>query len=141
VKASPLNPFSADGVPLARRFQRFIRKNETSGSPGLLFLRVGAGMGLIVCVLLPIVLAVFGVLDVVQTVSGILLLCGLWAIVYGIMFGKISDRLYDVGAGIIVIAISTFVFLPVQYVVGLVLISIIAIVLTAIAMPRKMRAP
>ena len=100
-------------------------------------MKVGSGLGLIVCVLLPIVLALFGILNVVQTFSGILLLCGLWAIVYGITFGKLRDRLYDVGAGVIVIAISTFVFLPVQYVVGLVLISVIPIVLTSIAMPRK----
>lgn len=100
-------------------------------------MKVGSGLGLIVCVLLPIVLALFGILDVSQTVAGILLLCGLWAIVYGVAFGKVRDRLYDVGAGIIVIAISTFVFLPAQYVIGLVLISVIAIVLTSIAMPRK----
>ncbi len=94
-------------------------------------------MGLIVCILVPVVLLLFGVLDVVQTVSGILLLCGLWAIAYGVVFGRIADRFYDVGAGVVVIAISTFVFLPIQYVAGLVLLSIIAIVLTSIAMPRK----
>ncbi len=94
-------------------------------------------MGLIVCILLPIVLLLFGVLDKLQTISGILLLCGLWAIIYGVTFGKITDRLYDVGAGIIVIAISTFVFFPIQYVAGLVLISIIGLVLASVAMPRK----
>jgi predicted MFS family arabinose efflux permease len=98
---------------------------------------MGSGMGLIICILVPVVLLLFGILDIVQTASGILLLCGLWAIVYGVAFGKIADRLYDVGAGVVVIAISTFVVLPLQYVAGLVLISIIAIVLTSIAMPRK----
>lgn len=94
-------------------------------------------MGLIVCILLPVVLLLFGVLDKLQTVSGILLLCGLWAIIYGVIFGQIKDKLYDIGAGIIVIAISTFVFFPIQYVAGLVLISIIGLVLASVAMPRK----
>lgn len=94
-------------------------------------------MGLIVCILLPIALLLFGVLDKLQTVSGVLLLCGLWAIVYGAMFGGIKDRLYDVGAGIIVIALSTFIFFPVQYVAGLVLISVIGLVVASVVMPRK----
>lgn len=100
-------------------------------------MKIGSGMGLIICILVPVVLLLFGILDIVQAVSGILLLCGLWAILYGAVFGKIADRFYDVGAGVVVIAISTFVFLPLQYVAGLVLISIITIVLTSIAMPRK----
>jgi predicted MFS family arabinose efflux permease len=99
-------------------------------------------MGLIVCILLPVVLLLFGVLDKVQTLSGILLLCGLWAIIYGVAFGKVKDRLYDVGAGVIVIAISTFVFFPAQYVAGLVLISVIGLVVASVAMPRKrVKAP
>jgi hypothetical protein len=100
-------------------------------------LKVGSGMGLIICILVPVVLLLFGILDFVQTLSGVLLLSGLWAILYGAVFGKIADRFYDVGAGVVVIAISTFVFLPLQYVAGLVLLSIIAIVLTSVAMPRK----
>lgn len=94
-------------------------------------------MGLIICVLAPIVLLLFGVLSILQTVSAILLLAGLWAVVYGLMFSGIGSRLYNVGAGIIVVAISTFLFLPLQYVAGLVVISIIAIVIASMTTSRK----
>jgi hypothetical protein len=80
----------------------------------------------------PIVLLLFGSLTVSQTASGILLLAGLWAVTHGLVFGRASDRLYNIGAGIVVVAISTFIFFPVQYVLGLVLIAVIAIVLAAV---------
>jgi len=99
--------------------------------------KIGPGMGMIVCILVPIVLLLFGILTIMQALAGILLLSGLWAIVYGIVFARLRDRVYDIGAGIIVIAVSTFVFLPVEYVLGLVLISVIAIVLTSITMTRN----
>jgi hypothetical protein len=92
---------------------------------------------LIICFLVPIVLLLFGILTILQAIAGILLLSGLWAVAYGIIFARLRDRLYNVGAGIIVIAISTFVFLPIEYVLGLVLISVIAIVLTSITMTRN----
>jgi len=100
-------------------------------------LKIGPGMGLIVCVLLPIVLLLFGILDVLQTASAILLLGGLWAITYGIVFGKVGSKLYNVGAGVVVVSVSTFVFFPLQYVLGLVLISAIAMVLISVAATRK----
>lgn len=94
-------------------------------------MRVSFGLGLIVCVLVPIVLLLFGVIDISQSASAILLLAGLWAVVFGLAFGRGPDRLYNVGVGLIVIAISTFLFLPLAYVVGLVLIVVILIVLAA----------
>ena len=100
-------------------------------------MKVGPGMGLIICVLLPLVLLLFGILDVTQTASGILLLGGLWAIAYGVLFGVARNKLYNIGSGIIVVAFSTFVFFPLQYVLGLVLISVMAIVVTSIATTRK----
>jgi hypothetical protein len=100
-------------------------------------MKIGIGMGLIVCVLLPIVFYLFGVLHGWQPVSAILLLCGVWAVTYGIAFGGIRNRLYNVGVGIVIVAISTFIFIPLQYVLGLVLISIIAIVVTSVAMTKN----
>lgn len=100
-------------------------------------MKIGPGMGVIVCVLLPLVLLLFGILDAAQTLSGILLLGGLWAIAFGIMFGKRGNRLYNVGSGIVVVAFSTFIFFPLQYVLGLVLICAIAIVLISVATTRK----
>jgi hypothetical protein len=95
-------------------------------------LKISFGMGLILCVLVPIVLLLFGSLTISQTASGILLLAGLWAVAHGLAFGRSSDRLYNVGAGVIVVAISTFIFFPVEYVLGFVLIAVIVIVLAAV---------
>jgi len=100
-------------------------------------LKIGLGVGLIICVLLPVVLLLFGVVDEAQTASAILLLGGLWTVVYGILLGKKQDRLYNVGFGIVVTLVSTFLFIPLQYVLGLVLISVIAIVLASVATSRK----
>ena len=100
-------------------------------------MKIGLGVGLIICVLLPVVLLLFGIIDTVQTASAILLLGGLWTAAYGILLGKTGDRLYNVGFGIVVAVISTFIFLPLQYVVGLVLISVIAIVLASVTTSRK----
>jgi hypothetical protein len=100
-------------------------------------LKIGLGMGLIICVLLPVVLLLFGIIDDPQTASAILLLAGLWTVAYGILLGKAGDRLYNVGFGIVVALASTFIFLPLQYVLGLVLISVIVIVLASVATSRK----
>ena len=94
-------------------------------------------MGLIVCVLVPVILFLFGVLTISQATSGILLLAGLWAVAYGVIFAKMRDRLYNVGAGVIVIAISTFIFISPVYVLGLVLIAVAAIVIASVAINRN----
>jgi hypothetical protein len=94
-------------------------------------------MGLIVCILLPIVLLLFGILHPLQTASAILLLGGLWAIAYGIAFGKAGNRMYNASSGIVAVALSTFIFFPLQYVIGLVLISVIAIVVVSVAITNK----
>ena len=100
-------------------------------------MKIGAGAGLIVCVLLPVVLLLFGVLDVSQTASGVVLLGGLWAVVYGIMFGGSTNRLYYVGSGIIIALISTFLYLPLEDVLGLVLLAVIVIVIASVLTGRK----
>lgn len=100
-------------------------------------MKVGFGAGLIICFLLPIVLLLFGVLGVAQAAAAILLLGGLWGVAYGILFAKDRDRFYDVSFGIVVAMLSTFDFLPIAYVVGLVLLSVIAIVVSSITVGRK----
>ena len=94
-------------------------------------------MGLLVCVLVPVVLLLFGVLDVSQTASAVLLLAGLWAIAYGLLFSKSGNKMYTIGIGIIVAVLSTLLFLPLQYVIGLVLIAVIAIVLATVVIGRN----
>jgi len=94
-------------------------------------------MGLIVCILIPAILFLFGVLAIAQAVSGVLLLAGLWSVTYGVAFARMRDRLYDVGAGVIVIAISAFIFVSPEYVLGLILIAVLAIVIVSVALNRN----
>lgn len=100
-------------------------------------MRIGLGAGLIVCFLLPIALLLFGILGDAQAAAAVLLLGGLWTVVYGVAFERSRDKFYDVGFGIIVGLLSTFEVLPLAYVVGLVLLSVIAIVVASSAMGRK----
>jgi predicted membrane protein len=100
--------------------------------------KTGWGIGLLVCVLLPVALLLFGIVDVAQTAALILLLAGLWTAVFGVVFENANDRFYDVGFGIIVAVLSTFVFLPVQYAAGLVVVSVIGIILASVVIRPKM---
>ncbi len=94
-------------------------------------------MGLLVCVLVPVALLLFGVVDDEQTAALVLLLGGIWTVVFGIAIGGKKDRLYNVGFGIIVAVFSSFIVLPLQYVAGLVVVSLVAIVLASIVVRPK----
>jgi len=91
-------------------------------------LRTGFGLGLLLCVLIPLALLLFSVVSLEQTASLMLLLGGLWAVVFGVAFAAAKDKLYDVGVGVIVAVLSTFSVLPLQYTAGLVVVSIIGVV-------------
>jgi len=100
-------------------------------------LKVGPGVGVLICVLVPVALLLFGVVSVAQTASLVLLLAGLWAVVYGAALGKSKDRLYNVGSGIVVADLSTFIVLPLQYTAGLVVVSIVVVVVASVVVrPR-----
>ncbi len=82
--------------------------------------------------LVPLALLLFGVIGVSQAAALVLLLAGLWTVIFGMAFASRRDRLYDVGFGIIVAVLSTSIFLPLQYSAGLVVLAIIAVVLASI---------
>jgi len=88
-------------------------------------LKVGLGIGAIVAVLLPIALLLFAVLTVLQAISGILLLSGLWLFVYGVALGPKGARLYNAAWGAVIALLSTFLFLPLRYTAGLVVLAVI----------------
>jgi hypothetical protein len=100
-------------------------------------LKIGLGIGLLVCVLVPVALLLFGTVDDAQTAALILFLGGAWAVVFGAIFGSGKDRLYNVGFGIVVAVFSTFIFLPLQYTAGLVVVSLVAIILASIVAKPK----
>lgn len=100
-------------------------------------MKIGLGIGLLVCVLAPVSLLLFGLVDDAQTAALVLFLGGLWTVAFGAVFGGRKDRLYNVGFGIIVAVLSTFIFLPLQYTAGLVVISIVVLILASIVVRPK----
>jgi hypothetical protein len=91
--------------------------------------RIGLGIGLVVTVLLPVALLLFGALKPVQAVSAILLLSGLWAFVFGLLMERKQERLYYSGFGVIVALLSTFIFIHFRYTLGLVIVALVALAL------------
>ncbi len=89
---------------------------------------MGLGIGLIIAVLLPVAILLFGVLTPVQTVSAILLMSGLWTLLFGVLWADKASRLYFSGYGVIAAVLSTFLFLPIQYTAGLVVLAIVGLV-------------
>jgi hypothetical protein len=109
-------------------------------------LRVQLGIGLIIAVLLPLVLLLFGILRPYETISAMLLLAGLWILVFSVTYGSSRDRTYNVGTGLIIALLSTFYFIPLRYTIGLVLIAVIGmVVISVVAKPKaaanKMTSP
>jgi hypothetical protein len=96
--------------------------------------KVGLGIGLIVTVLIPLALLLFEVLKAVQTVSAILLLSGLWTLVFGLLMERKDERLYYSGSGAIFALLSTFIFIPFRFTAGLVIVAIIALAVISVAM-------
>ena len=106
----------------------------------LVSLKVGLGIGLLVCLLVPLALLLFGIIGDEQAAALVLFLGGLWTAIFGVAFAGKRDRLYNVGFGIIIMVLSTFIYLPLQYTAGLVVVTIIAVVLASIMSGPK-RAP
>jgi len=100
-------------------------------------LKIGLGIGLLVAVLLPVALVLFGIVDYAHAAALVLLLGGLWTVIFGLTFASKRDRLYDAGFGIIIVVFSTFIVLPLQYTAGLVVVSIIAVILASILVKPK----
>ncbi|MDA4123263.1 MAG: hypothetical protein OK456_08810 [Thaumarchaeota archaeon] len=101
-------------------------------------MRVQLGIGLVIAVLIPIALWLFEILTFYGALAGILLMAGLWILVFGVAFGARPDRLYNVAMGLIIAILCTFYFIPARFTVGLVLVAAIAmIVLSVVVRPRR----
>ena len=102
--------------------------------------KIGLGYGLIATVLLPIALLLFKLLGPLQTVAAILLFSGFWGLVFGLLMEGRAERLYYSGFGAIVALLSTFLFVPVEYTAGLVVVALVALALVQAA-SRPQAAP
>ena len=86
------------------------------------------GIGIILATLVSLVVYLFGIVNLAWLGALLLLLNGLWIVVFGIFQAERRDKLYFAGWGLIMAGLSTFVVLPLSYVFGVVLVLIIAVI-------------
>jgi hypothetical protein len=101
----------------------------------------GWGIGVIIAVLISLALFLFNVLNTINAVAAMLLLNGLWFIVFGVAFSAQRERMYFVGWGLAVAVLSTFAFEPWQYALGLEVIAVLAVVLATVFVRPGAKAP
>jgi predicted MFS family arabinose efflux permease len=84
----------------------------------------------------------FEILRVIQTVSAILLLGGLWVLVFGLLLDRKNERLYYSGFGAIIALLSTFLFIPLRFTAGLVIVAIVVLaIISAVSRPSVGHSP
>jgi len=85
-------------------------------------------VGFIIAFLLSIAAYLFGVVGPSATLALFLVLAGLWTVTFGALVAK-SSQLYISGWGVVIILFATFIILPIQYTIGLVIVGIVAVIL------------
>lgn len=91
--------------------------------------------GYVVAIFLALILYLFDLTNVSQTVSALFLFVGLYTIALGLNYK--GERMYYTGWGACIAVLSTFILLPWNYVVGLVLVVIVALILINAMIPRR----
>jgi len=86
------------------------------------------GIGVILATLVSLAVFLFGFVSYAWLGALLLLLNGLWIVVYGTLEAERRDRLYYIGWGLIMAGLSTFVVLPLAYTAGVVIVLIIAVI-------------
>jgi len=83
-------------------------------------------------------LYLFDVLKPYGAISAMLLLAGLWILVFGLTFGAKLDRIYNVSMGLIIAILCTFYFILARFTLGLVVVAVIVmIVLSLVVRPKQ----
>jgi hypothetical protein len=100
-------------------------------------LRIQLGIGLVIAVLLPLALFLFDFLKPYGAISAMLLLAGLWILVFGVTFGAKIDRMYNVAMGLIIAILCTFYFIPARFTLGLVVVAVIAMIVVSLVVRPK----
>jgi hypothetical protein len=101
-------------------------------------MRVSLGVGVILATLLSLALYLFGILSATQAAAAFLLLNGIWILVFGVSLARGRDRLYYSGWGVVMASLATFAVLPLQYVLGVVVVAVILVgVAGMVTRPKK----
>jgi len=91
-------------------------------------LKPSLGIGIIIATLVSLVVFLFGFVNYAWLAALLLLLNGLWIVVYGAVEAERRDKLYYSGWGLIMAGLSTFVVLPLAYTLGVVIVLILAVI-------------
>ena len=75
-----------------------------------------------------LVLFLFGFVSYAWLGASLLLLNGLWILVYGVVEAESKDKLYYAGWGLIMAGLSSFVLLPLAYTLGVTIMLIIVVI-------------
>lgn len=86
------------------------------------------GIGIILATLVSLAVFLFGFVDYAWLAALLLLLNGLWIVVYGVIEAERRDKLYYAGWGLIMAGLSTFVVLPLTYTLGVVIVLAIVVI-------------
>jgi hypothetical protein len=93
-------------------------------------LKLGYLAGIIIVVLLSAAAWLLGIIDLPRMISLMLLLGGLWTVVAAFTIFGVGERMFYLGWGVVVAALSTFdVFNNFNYTIALILIAIVALIL------------
>jgi hypothetical protein len=95
--------------------------------------RLAYGEGVIIAILAPFVILLFGKITVLQTFFSVFFLVGVWTLLSAFMLMKEKDRIFYVTWGLILASISSAFITHVQYAIALILIAIIAVLLINVA--------
>jgi hypothetical protein len=96
-------------------------------------MRLAYGEGVIVAILAPFIVLLFGKITVLQTFFAVFLLVGLWTLVSAFLLMALKDRIYYITWGLILSSFSSTFIIHIQYAVALILIAIIAALLINVA--------
>ena len=88
------------------------------------------GVGTIIAILLSVALYLLEVVTLEGMVSLLLLLCGVWTVIAGLVVVDRKDRSYYTGWGAVVAVLSLFYITPsLNYTIALVLLAVIALII------------
>ena len=99
-------------------------------------MRMSWGVGALVSVLLGVVVFLFGILSLEQSISLMLLLVGLWTVAVAFTAAESKDRSYYSGWGVVIAFLSLFAYIPFNYTLGLLLLAVVALILLNVFMGR-----
>lgn len=86
------------------------------------------GIGVIIATLVSLILYLFGFITAYTWLAAcLLLLNGLWILVYGVVQAERGDKLFYAGWGLVLAGLSTFVVLPLAYTIGVTLVLILVV--------------